>query len=84
MKINFFHNRTKRLRALVFTLELLALALLLYIFVLPVYPLVEYQIFTAENKKINIEAKDEAIVKQKTEEFKSYCQNQLMRFRRIV
>ena len=71
MKINFFHNRTKRLRALVFTLELLALALLLYIFVLPVYPLVEYQIFTAENKKINIEAKDEAIVKQKTEEFKS-------------
>jgi len=71
MKINLPDNKLRILRALVFTLELLALALLLYIFVLPVYPLVGYKMATTENKKISIEAKDEAIVKQKTEEYKS-------------
>ena len=69
MKINFHYKKEKILRALVYILELLALAILLYIFVLPAYPLVEYKISTAENEKINIEAKDEEKVKQKTEEY---------------
>lgn len=71
MKINFFSNKNKRTRALVFTLELLALILVLYIFVLPAYPWLKYKIYTAEDKKINIEAKDEAIVKAQTEKYKS-------------
>lgn len=71
MKISFHYNRNKILRALVFTLELLALCLLLYIFILPIYPLAEYKISSSENKNNNIDSKDEAAVKQKTEEYKS-------------
>ncbi|HOZ56306.1 MAG: Sortase family protein [Parcubacteria group bacterium ADurb.Bin316] len=71
MKINFSDNKKKVIRALVFTLELLALTLLLYIFILPVYPLAGYKFFIADNENIAIDAKDEQAVKQKTEEYKN-------------
>jgi len=71
MKISFHYNRNKILRALVFTLELLALSLLLYIFILPFYPLAKYKIFSSENKSITSDAKNEEKVKQKTAEYKS-------------
>jgi sortase A len=72
MKINFLYNRNKIVRALVFILELLALSLLLYIFLLPAYPLVGYKIFTTENEKNSVDAKNEEIVKKKTEEYKNF------------
>ena len=71
MRNSFSANKNKMIRALVLTLELLALGLLLYIFILPVYPLLQYKFFTGETKNINIAAKDESIVKKKVEQIKN-------------
>ncbi len=50
-------------------LELLALVLALYLIISPFYPALQYRLAAYENKRINQEAKDIAIVKSKTEEF---------------
>jgi sortase A len=69
MKINRFYNKNKILRALVITLELLALGLALYLIFLPFYPVLQYRLAAKGNKSIVQTAKDITVVKTKTEEF---------------
>jgi LPXTG-site transpeptidase (sortase) family protein len=69
MKNNFFQPNSK-LKALVYGLELLALLLVLYLLLLPFYPLAKYE----ENKRvgeININIKDIAVVKEETAQIQS-------------
>ena len=58
-------------KALVLLLELLAIGLVLYLVILPFYPKIKYKL-TYDNKKMQEEAKNEDIVKEKVQEIKSH------------
>lgn len=68
MKINL--DKKNFIKALVFTLELLAIILILYLIFLPFYPLVQYKVNNGNENNISQEQKLDIAVK-KTEEFKN-------------
>ncbi|MCX6796138.1 MAG: sortase [Candidatus Falkowbacteria bacterium] len=73
MKIIFFQPKRK-LKALVYALEFLALLLALYLILLPFYPLLRYEGMKKEEAKLNTEAKKERAVKE-VAQIKSYLPN---------
>jgi sortase A len=68
MKQFFIKHKNKILKALVYLLELLVIFLILYLFILPIYPRVQYQF---ENKELKIDAKNIEKAKEATENYKN-------------
>ena len=60
-------QKKKLIKALVFTLEFLAIGIIVYLIALPIYPAVKYKL-TYQNKTSHIDWQDFEAVKQKTEE----------------
>lgn len=63
-------NKIKRIKALVITLELLTIALIIYLVVLPIWPALKYKL-VYQGQQNNIDWQDIEIIKQKTNEIVS-------------